>query len=143
MELCDDTLRVSVVSVAGRCRRHRDEPRHEHDENQSHPYRRWRHGSQETVPRLGDEREETSVGSDQRNHRHERSIGRASVDHEIRSKHSAASASLMSAILNVKTFPSELTAHEIALDEWQENILRVVIDFWRQFQSVNEESSLP
>ena len=29
--------------------------------------------------------------------------------------------SLMSAILNVKTFPSELTAYEIALDEWQEN----------------------
>ena len=30
--------------------------------------------------------------------------------------------SLMSAILNVKTFPSELTACEIALDDWQENI---------------------
>ena len=30
--------------------------------------------------------------------------------------------SLMSAILNVKPFPSELTAYEIALDEWQENI---------------------
>ena len=30
--------------------------------------------------------------------------------------------SLMSAILNAKTFPSELTAYEIALDEWQENI---------------------
>ena len=30
--------------------------------------------------------------------------------------------SLISAILHVKTFPSELTAHEIALDEWQENI---------------------
>ena len=28
----------------------------------------------------------------------------------------------MSAILNVKPFPSELTAYEIALDEWQENI---------------------
>ena len=30
--------------------------------------------------------------------------------------------SLMIAILNAKTFPSELTAYEIALDEWQENI---------------------
>ena len=30
--------------------------------------------------------------------------------------------SLMSAILNVKTVPSELTAYEIAVDEWQENI---------------------
>ena len=30
--------------------------------------------------------------------------------------------SLMSAIFNVKTFPSELTAYEIALDELQENI---------------------
>ena len=28
----------------------------------------------------------------------------------------------MSAILNVKAFPSELTAYEIALGEWQENI---------------------
>ena len=28
----------------------------------------------------------------------------------------------MSAILNVQTFPSELTACEIGLDEWQENI---------------------
>ena len=43
------------------------------------------------APRLGDEREGTSVGSHQRNLRHERSIGIASVDHEIRSKHSAAS----------------------------------------------------
>ena len=30
--------------------------------------------------------------------------------------------SFMSAILNVKPFPSEITAYEIALDEWQENI---------------------
>ena len=30
--------------------------------------------------------------------------------------------SLMSAILNVKALPPELTAYEIALDEWQENI---------------------
>ena len=43
------------------------------------------------LPRLGDEREGTSVGSDQRSHRHERSVGMASVDHEIRSEHSAAS----------------------------------------------------
>ena len=28
----------------------------------------------------------------------------------------------MSAILNVQTFPSELTAYEIALNEWQENL---------------------
>ena len=33
--------------------------------------------------------------------------------------------SLMSAILNVKTFPSELTACEIALDEWQQNIRKL------------------
>ena len=33
--------------------------------------------------------------------------------------------SLMNAILNVKTFPSELTAYEIALDEWQENIRKL------------------
>ena len=63
----------------GRCRRHRDEFRHEYDENQSHSHRRWRGSGPETLPRLGDEREETSVGSDQMNHRHERSIGMASV----------------------------------------------------------------
>ena len=49
--------------------------------------------------------------------------------------------SLMSAILNVKTFPSELTAYEIALDEWQENIRK-----WASISGdnkrVNEESSL-
>ena len=28
----------------------------------------------------------------------------------------------MSAILNVRTFPSELTAYKIALDDWQKNI---------------------
>ena len=30
--------------------------------------------------------------------------------------------SALSAILNVKTFPSELTTYEIALDQWQKNI---------------------
>ena len=45
----------------------------------------------ETLPCLGDEREGTSVGSDQRNHRYERSIGMASVGHEVRSKRSTAS----------------------------------------------------
>ena len=53
-------------------------------DNQSHSHRGWGDSSQETLPRLGDERERTSTGSDQRNHRHERSIGMASVDHEIR-----------------------------------------------------------
>ena len=46
----------------------------------------------------------------------------AGVDREIRTEHSAESTEPMSAILNVKTLPSELTAYEIALDEWQENI---------------------
>ena len=41
--------------------------------------------------------------------------------------------SLMSVILNVKTFPSELTACEIALDEWQENI--------RKWESISETVS--
>ena len=112
-ELRDEKLRVFVFharsSVAGKCRRLCDEPRHSH--------RRWRDRGHETLPRLGDEREGTSVGSDQRNHRHERTVGMASVHLEVRSKQSAASA-----ILNVKTCPSELTAYQIALDEWQENI---------------------
>ena len=74
VELCDEKLRVSVVharsSVAGRCRRHRDEPRHENDENQSHSRRRFCESSPETLPRLGDECQGPSVGSDQRNHRY-------------------------------------------------------------------------
>ena len=41
--------------------------------------------------------------------------------------------SLMSAILNVKPFPSELTAYEIALDEWQENI--------RKWESISGDRS--
>ena len=56
VELCDEKLAVSVVharsSVAGRCRRHRDETRHEYDVNQSHSHRRWR-DSQTTLPREG------------------------------------------------------------------------------------------
>ena len=75
VELCDVTQRVSVVharsSVASRSRRHRDEPRHKYDEYQSHSQRRWRDSGQTTLPRLGDEREETSIGCDKRNHRHE------------------------------------------------------------------------
>ena len=87
VELCDEKQRISVLharsSVAGKCWRHRCEPRHEYDENHSHFHRRWRDSSDET--------EGTSVGNDQRNHGHERSFDMASVDHEIRSQHSAAS----------------------------------------------------
>ena len=94
VELRDEKLRVSVVharsSATGSCTRHCDEPRHQYDKNQSHFLRKWRDSGPETLSRLGDEREEASVGSDQRNHRQEPSIGMGSVDHEIRSKHSAA-----------------------------------------------------
>ena len=72
VELRDEKLRVSVVhepsNAAGKCRTQCDGPRHEYDENQSHSYRRWRDSGQGTLPRLGDDREETSVGSDQKNH---------------------------------------------------------------------------
>ena len=47
--------------------------------------------SQETLPRLSDERERTSTGCDQRNDRHEWSIGMAGVDLEIHTEHSAES----------------------------------------------------
>ena len=85
---------------------------------------RSRDSGQETLPRLGDEREGTSAGSDQRNHRHERSIGMASVDHEMRSKHSAASTESPENDPQCEDLSSELTACEIALDEWQENTRR-------------------
>ena len=119
-------LRVSAVrarsSVACRCIRHRDELRYEYDENQSHHHRGWRDSGQETLPRLGDEREGASVGRDQRNHRHERSIGMAGLFTRYAPNTAPRVQSLMIAILNVKTMASELTDHEIALDEWQENI---------------------
>ena len=84
-ELCDLKPHVSVVRTTA------TSPDISMTENQSHSHGRWRDRGQEILPSLGDEREGTSVGSDQRNHRHELSIGMASVDHEIRSKHSAAS----------------------------------------------------
>ena len=62
-----------------------------YDENQSHPRGRWHYSSPEALPRLGDERERTSTGSDQRDHRCEWSIGVACTDHEIRAKYSATS----------------------------------------------------
>ena len=65
----------------------------------------------------------TSTGSDQRNHR---DMNGALAWRALITRYAPNTAprvqSLMSAILNVKTFPSELTAHEIVLDEWQENI---------------------
>ena len=75
-------------SVADRCRR-TCEGRHEYDANHNHAHGRVCNGSQETLPRLGDEREGFGVGSGRGNHRHERSTGMASVDHEIRTEHSA------------------------------------------------------
>ena len=111
--------------------------------NQSHAHRRWRDSGQATLPRLGDEREETSVGSDQRNHRHERSIGMASVDHEIRPKDSAASTKPHERNPQCKDFslraysPRDRTG-QMAREHSQEGI-----DLWRSIQRVNEESSLP
>ena len=94
MELRYEELRIPSVyarsNTVDRCREPSDESRHEHCDNQSHSHRGWGDSSQETLPRLEYERERTT-GSDQRNHRHERSIGMASVDHEIRAKHSAES----------------------------------------------------
>ena len=82
---------VSLLStrsgVAGRCRR-TCEGRHEYDANHNHAHGRGCNGSQETLPRLGDEREVSTVGSDHRNHINERSTGMASADQEIRTEHS-------------------------------------------------------
>ena len=122
---------MSLLSTpAGRCRRHCDEPRQESDENQRHSHKRWRDSGQETLPRLGD-------------HRYERSIGMASVDLEIRSKHSAVSTKSLENNPQCEDLSSELTPCEIALDEWQENTHRWESIFWRSFQRSNEESSLP
>ena len=87
----DEWSECARSCIVDRCREPSDEPRHEHCGDQSHSCRGWGDSSQETSPRLGNERERTSTLSDQRNHRYQRSTGMASVDHEIRTKHSAES----------------------------------------------------
>ena len=80
--------------------------------------------------------------TDQRNHRHERSIGVASVDHEIRAKHSAESTK--SHERNPQCKDLSLRAHSIRdrTGRMAREHSQVGIDFWRLFQRVNEESSL-
>ena len=146
MELRDEELRVPSVyarsSTIDRCGESSCESRHEHCDNQSHTHRGWGDSSQETLPRLGDERKRTSTGSDQRNHRHERSIGVASVDHEIRAKHSAQSTESDECNPQCKDF--SLRAHSLRdrTGRMAREHSQVGIDFWRPFQRVNEESSL-
>ena len=91
---------------------------------------------------LVDGRKRTSTGSDQRNHRHERSIGVASVDHEIRAKHSAESTE--SHERNPQCKDLSLRAHSVRdrTGRMAREHSQVGIDFWRPFQRVNEESSL-
>ena len=93
MELRDEELRVSPVrahrSAVDQSRRS-NKPRHEYVENQNYSYGRCC-SSPETLSRLGGERERTSIDGYQRDHRYERSIGMACVDHEIRAKHRATS----------------------------------------------------
>ena len=48
----------------------------------------------------------------------------------------------MSAILNVRTFPFELTVCEIALDEWRVNMRKWESIPGDRVQRFNEESSL-
>ena len=146
MELRYEELRVPSVyarsSTVDRCREPSCESRHEHCDSQGHSHRGWGDSSQETLPRLGDERERTSTGSDQRNHRHERSIGVASVDHEIRAKHSAESTK--SHERNRQCKDLSLRAHSVRdrPGRMAREHSQVGIDFWRPFQRVNEESSL-
>ena len=42
--------------------------------------------------------------------------------------------SFMKAIINAKTFPSELTAYEIALDKWQKNIRKLETNSGNRFK---------
>ena len=95
------------------------------------------------LPRPGDERERTSIGSDQRNHGHERIFGMACIDHEIRTKHSAESTK--SHERNPQCEALSLRAHSpwdrpgrVAREHSQ-----VGIDFWKPFRRVNEEGYLP
>ena len=79
-ELCVFSVYARSCTV-DRCREPSCESRYEHCDNQGHSHRGWGDSSQETLPRFGDERERTSIGIDQRNLRHERSIGMESVDY--------------------------------------------------------------
>ena len=129
-------------STVDRCREPSGESRHEHCDDESHSHRGCGDSSQETFPRLGDGRERTSTGSDQWNHRHERSIGMASVDHEIRAKHSAESTKSHERSPQCKDL--SLRAHSIRnrTGRMAREHSQVGIDIWRLFQRVNEESSL-
>ena len=146
MELRDEELRISSVcarsSTVDRCREPSDEPRHEHCGDQSHSRRGWGDSSQETLPRLGDERERTSTGSDQRNHRHERSIGMASVDHELLAKHSADSTESHERNPQCKVLSLRAHSQQDRTGRMAREHSQVGIDFWRPCQRVNGESSL-
>ena len=116
MELRYEELRVSSVcarsSTVDKCREPSDEPRLSIAAIRA--ILRWGDNSQES-----NERERTSTGSDP-------DVNGALAWRVLITRYAPKTAprvqSLMSAILNAKTFPSELTANGIALDEWQENI---------------------
>ena len=78
--------------------------------------------AQKTLPRLGVERERTSSGSDQRDHRYERSTGMTGVDHEIRTEYTAESTKSHERNPQCEALSLRAHGYEIALDEWQENI---------------------
>ena len=140
VERCDAKLRVLLSTrsgVAGRCRR-TCEGRHEYDASHNHVHGRGCNGSQETLPRLGDEREVSTVGSDHRNHRNERSMGMASVDHEIRTEHSATFAKP-----HERSRPGKgvsLRTHSLSRSHCDHS--QVGVDLWRTLRRVNEESFL-
>ena len=73
---------------------------------------------------------------------HERSTGMASVDHVIRSKHTAASTK--SHERNLQCEDLSLRAHSLRdrTGRMAREHSQVGIDFWRPFQRVNEESTL-
>ena len=77
--------------------------------------------AKKTRPHLGNEREGTSVGGDQRNHRNG-ALSWPSLITRYAPNTAPREQSLRGAILTVKTFPREPTAYDVALDEWQENI---------------------
>ena len=121
VELFDEKLRISVVhahsSVARQVQKTPPGALNMSMTRIRATHRRWRDSSQQPLPRLGDEREVIRGIADITGALAWRAmIKRYAPNTEPRVQ------SLTSAILNVKTSPSQLTAYEIALDEWQEDV---------------------
>ena len=134
MELRVEELRVSSVcarsSTVDKCREPSDEPRHEHCGDQSHSRRGWVTAAKKLFhvlvmnvrgPALAVIRGITDMNG---------ALAWRALITRYAPNTAPRVQCLVSAILDAKTFHSELTAYEIELDEWQENIRKWESTCW-------------